>query len=133
MVTSTTRKPSFLACRVCWLIEHYSQPVLLDIAGSLNISESRVSIIPTLRLIGFIAGLLLIGPLADKINRRQLVLALVVSCSGICFGLAVVKSAVAFEALSFFLGASSISHQILIPRESSPRVHGHLKENWYIE
>jgi predicted MFS family arabinose efflux permease len=49
------------------------------------------------------------------VRRRQLILCIVTLSTCITIGLAITKSLVAFEALSFLVGAVSVTPQILLP------------------
>lgn len=70
---------------------------------------------PMLTAIRYAAGLLLITPLGDLLRRRQILLALVLASASFSIGLAVTNNLMAFEALCFLVGMSSVTPQILIP------------------
>jgi len=57
----------------------------------------------------------LISPLGDLVRRRPLLLGIVASSASLTIGLALTKSLVVFEVLSFLVGVSSVAPQILIP------------------
>lgn len=58
---------------------------------------------------------MLISPLGDLVQRRPLILSTVILSTTLTIGLAVTKNLEAFEALSFIVGAVSVTPQILIP------------------
>lgn len=70
---------------------------------------------PTLTQAGYAAGILLISPLGDLLRRRQLILLLVAVSTTLTIGLAVTNNLIVFEALSFIVGASSVTIQVLLP------------------
>ena len=53
---------------------YYIQPLLADIGRTFATSESGVGFIATLTQLGYALGLLLIVPLGDSFDRRDLVL-----------------------------------------------------------
>lgn len=56
---------------------YYSHPILNKLADDFNVSQERVSLIPTLAQAGYGAGLLFLCPLGDIFRRRPFVLSLV--------------------------------------------------------
>ncbi|KAG6847280.1 hypothetical protein H0H93_009096 [Arthromyces matolae] len=63
----------------------------------------------------YAVGLLLISPLGDLIRRRPLLILLLTLSTSLSIGLAVTKSLAAFEALSFLVGMTSVTPQVLLP------------------
>ncbi|KAF8875661.1 MFS superfamily [Infundibulicybe gibba] len=94
---------------------YYCQPLLIQFSESFNVTYDEVSKIPTLIQAGYAVGLLLISPLGDLVRRRQLILTLVATSASLTIGLAVTKSLVIFEALSFLVGIVTVTPQILLP------------------
>ena len=56
---------------------YYSHPILNKLAADFNVSQERVSLIPTLAQAGYGSGLLFLCPLGDLFRRRPFVLLLV--------------------------------------------------------
>ncbi|TFY58434.1 hypothetical protein EVG20_g8152 [Dentipellis fragilis] len=94
---------------------YYCQPLLIQLARSFDVSDSRVARIPTLLQAGYVVGLLFITPMGDLVRRRPLILASVFTSASITIGLAVTSSVDVFEALSFLVGVCTIASPILIP------------------
>ncbi|KAJ7626844.1 MFS superfamily [Roridomyces roridus] len=94
---------------------YYCQPLLLDLAASFGVSHSRVSVVPTLLQAGYAVGVVFISPLGDLVRRRQLILLLMILSTTLTIGLAVTRSFVAFQALSFLVGVTSIIVSIMQP------------------
>lgn len=63
----------------------------------------------------YAVGLLLISPLGDLVQRRQLILLLAFVAASLTIGLPLTQSVAAFEALSFLVGVVSVVPQILMP------------------
>ena len=56
---------------------YYSHPILNKLAADFNVSQERVSLIPTLAQAGYGSGLLFLCPLGDLFRRRPFVILLV--------------------------------------------------------
>ncbi|GJE91482.1 MFS general substrate transporter [Phanerochaete sordida] len=94
---------------------YYCQPILIQLAESYDVSDSRVSTIPTLMQSGYATGLLLIAPLGDIVPRRPLILLLSVATSALMLASAATTNFVAFEVLSVLAGVVSCVSQVLAP------------------
>ncbi|KAM0756556.1 MFS general substrate transporter [Meredithblackwellia eburnea MCA 4105] len=94
---------------------YYPQSTLIEMANSFDVPYDRVTNIPTMLQAAYAASLLLVCPMGDLVRRRQLVLLLVL-CSSLCsLALALVPSIEGFEAVSFALGMTSVTPQVLLP------------------
>ncbi|CAK5278853.1 unnamed protein product [Mycena citricolor] len=94
---------------------YYSQPLLVQLAQAFKVDDLQVSRIPILLQAGYATGLLFITPLGDILQRRQLVLIFIVTSGALTVGLAVTKSLIVFEILSFLTAIATVTPQILIP------------------
>ncbi|KAI0369394.1 MFS general substrate transporter [Pilatotrama ljubarskyi] len=94
---------------------YYCQPLLIQFAQAFGVTYQKVSNIPTLVQAGYAIGLLFITPLGDLVRRRPLLLLLTFITASLTIGLAITKSLVAFELLSFLIGIGSVTPQILMP------------------
>ncbi|KAH7913381.1 major facilitator superfamily domain-containing protein [Hygrophoropsis aurantiaca] len=94
---------------------YYCQPLLIQFSESFGVTYDEVSRIPTLIQAGYATGLLLISPLGDLVRRRQLVLTLVFMSTTLTIGLAITTNLQVFEAISFLIGAVTVTPQILMP------------------
>ncbi|KAI0688983.1 major facilitator superfamily domain-containing protein [Cytidiella melzeri] len=101
---------TFIVCNLYWC-----QPILIELSLAFDVSYNKVSNVPTLLQGGYAAGLLLIAPLGDLVRRRPLILLLTALSTALTFGLAFTRSFVAFQILSFLIGAASCTPQILVP------------------
>ncbi|MDT9001535.1 MFS transporter [Paucibacter sp. APW11] len=54
---------------------YYAQPMLALLAGQFHASSADIGLVPTLTQAGYAAGLLLMAPLADRYERRRLIMA----------------------------------------------------------
>jgi predicted MFS family arabinose efflux permease len=60
------------ACGLAVANANYSQPLLVDIGHSLDLTDGAVSLLPALTQLGVSAGILLLLPLGDTIPTRRL-------------------------------------------------------------
>ncbi|KAF7341531.1 MFS superfamily [Mycena venus] len=94
---------------------YYSQPLLINLAGAFDVSYSKVSEVPTLLQAGYAVGVVFISPLGDLVRRRQLILLCLFMSTALTVGLSVTNSFIAFEVLSFLVGATSIITTVMQP------------------
>jgi predicted MFS family arabinose efflux permease len=94
---------------------YYLQPVLHQVRGDFHLSESGASILITLAQLGYAAGLVLVAPLGDLVERRRLAVT-VYALAGLVLGaVAVTRSYALFVPLIFVVGLVSVGAQILVP------------------
>ncbi|KIJ61088.1 hypothetical protein HYDPIDRAFT_116342 [Hydnomerulius pinastri MD-312] len=94
---------------------YYCQPILIQLSNSFSVTYDEVSRVPTLVQAGYGIGLLFVSPLGDMLRRRQLILLLVMSSTCLTIPLAITNNLHVFEVISFLVGLSSVSPQILMP------------------
>ncbi|BGP32455.1 hypothetical protein JCM10296v2_004236 [Rhodotorula toruloides] len=97
---------------------YYPQPILIVLSDKFDCSYDRVTNIATLLQASYALGLAFICPIGDLVRRRPLLLLLVGIAAILSLILALVPSLTAFQAISFFLGAASVTPQILLPFSS---------------
>lgn len=94
---------------------YYSQPLLGLLGASLHASTASLGWVPTLTQLGYALGILLLAPLGDRHDRRQLIalkaaaLALALSACGLAPGVAVLMAA------SLVVGVAATMAQDLVP------------------
>src|ERR1700704_3781829 len=71
---------------------YYNQPMLPDIGRSFAVSANLIALLPMLMQIGYALGLFLFVPLGDTVDRRRLVLVLLLGIIISLAGLAVAPS-----------------------------------------
>ncbi len=109
---------TFLLAVACGLIVanlYYAQPLVGPISASLGLSPEAAGLIVTMAQMGYVAGLLLIVPLGDLVENRNLVLCVI----GVA-ALALFRAALSTQPLPFLfaaplIGLGSVAVQILIP------------------
>jgi predicted MFS family arabinose efflux permease len=94
---------------------YYNQPLLVVIAENLQASNHATGWIPMLTQIGYAIGLFLLVPLGDLMERRRLILTMLVFTS-VALGAAAASLNLAWLLVaSLAIGITSISAQLIIP------------------
>ncbi len=111
-------KTSWLMAIICALAVanlYYNQPILAQIAQSFDASAADVGWIPTLTQIGYASGLLLFVPLGDRLERRKLVISMLILTAIALFLAALSPSLLWLILASYLIGAATIMAQIILP------------------
>ncbi len=104
-----------VACGLCAGSNYYNQPLLHSIAMQLRVSEATAALTVTLAQVSYALGLLLLVPLGDKLERRRLIVALIVLAA---VGLFLSGFAQGFAMLALgtiMTGLFSVAAQVLVP------------------
>ena len=108
-----------IACGLCAGSAYFNQPLIYSIEKSLKISTSQAGLTVVLAQIGYVLGLMLLVSLGDFLNKRKLVVSLMVfaAISQILLSLSTTLSTLYLFTLCATFGA--ISAQVLIPFAST--------------
>jgi predicted MFS family arabinose efflux permease len=104
-----------VACGASAANLYYAQPLLALIGRDLGVSAGAAGLIVTASQVGYAAGLVLLVPLGDLLDRRRMVSRLLVVCAA---ALAVVAAAPSYAVLAAAIavvGVTSVVAQVLIP------------------
>jgi predicted MFS family arabinose efflux permease len=104
-----------VACGASVANLYYAQPLLDTIARELGVSAGAAGLLVTASQIGYAAGLILLVPLGDLLDRRTMVSRLLVVTAA---GLAVAAVAPSFAVLALaigVIGVTSVVAQVLVP------------------
>lgn len=91
------------------------QPLLADMAASLDVGSWRMGLVPTLSQVGYAAGLLFLVPLADLVERRLMLLIMltIVVCALVT---AAISPGLAWlAAATLVLGFFTVLPQVVVP------------------
>lgn len=94
---------------------YYNQPILKEIALSLQVNESQIGKISMLSQLGYGLGMFFLLPLGDKVNRKNLILLLCALLVLSLFCITLTSSLTVLYILSFFVGLFSTPAQIILP------------------
>ena len=108
-----------VACGATVANLYYAQPLLDTIARALNVSSGTAGLLVTATQAGYVAGLVLIVPLGDLLQRRRLVSRLLVIDALALAAATVAPSIGVLAAALAVVGVSSVAAQILVPFASS--------------
>lgn len=94
---------------------YYSQPLLAKIAADFGVSAGAVAAVSMATQLGYAAGLLLLVPLGDSLERRRLIVTMTGVIVVALLLVAASRSLTWMIAASFLLGAATIVPQIVVP------------------
>jgi len=94
---------------------YYNQPLLGIISVALHASKAQAGLISMLTQMGYAAGMLFLAPLADMVKRKKLMMIDFVFMLISLFAAAFSKDINLLIVASFFLGATSLIPQLLVP------------------
>lgn len=104
-----------LTCALVVANIYYNQPLLAAIGGAFHLTPSTASLLATATQVGYTLGMLFVVPLGDMLERKRLMLLLLLGATG-CLALA--ARAPGFAVLvgaSVLLGITSAVPQLLVP------------------
>ncbi|MEI6557872.1 MAG: MFS transporter [Rhodospirillaceae bacterium] len=107
---------------------YYNQPVLGLLGAQFGADARALSSIPVLTQIGYAAGLLLLLPLGDRLERRSLILAMMAALALTLAGSTLAPSLRWLAGLSFLVGVFASVTQQLVPLSvllTAPERRGH--------
>jgi len=103
------------ACGVMVANLYYAQPLIALIAPSLHIGDGFGGLIVTLTQLGYASGLLLIVPLADRVENKRLILITLLLAAAALVALAIAPSAALFLIAAAVVGCFSAGAQVIVP------------------
>ena len=104
-----------VACGLCAGSNYFNQPLLHSIATQLQVRDASAALIVTLAQVAYAAGLLLLVPLGDLLERRRLIVTLMLLAA---FGLFTSGFAHSYAMLALgtlLTGLFSVAAQVLVP------------------
>ncbi|MBC6431702.1 MFS transporter [Nostoc sp. HG1] len=108
-----------IASGVCVANVYYNQPILQDIASSFRVSEGEAGSISVLTQVGYGFGLFFLIPLGDKINKRKLILSLLICLFCLLILMTFSQNIIEVWILSVAIGIATVSAQIILPLAAS--------------
>ena len=94
---------------------YYNQPLLAAIGRTFHLSDSTASLVATATQVGYTLGMLFVVPLGDMLERKRLMLLMLLGAAG-CLALAAFAPSFALLAgASILIGICSAVPQLLLP------------------
>ncbi|MCI1189530.1 MFS transporter [Hymenobacter sp. DH14] len=104
-----------LTCGLVVANIYYNQPLLAAIGRTFHLSDSSASLVATATQIGYTLGMLFVVPLGDMLERKRLMLFMLLGAAA-CLGLAAFAPSFALLAIaSILIGICSAVPQLLLP------------------
>lgn len=94
---------------------YYAQPLLPGIARDLGVTAGQVGWVPVFTQVGYAVGLLLFIPLGDAVERRRLILALVLASAGALLAAAVAPGATWLAIACLAVGFFTVIPHVAVP------------------
>ncbi|HEY4456017.1 MAG TPA: MFS transporter, partial [Pseudonocardiaceae bacterium] len=94
---------------------YYAQPLENTLAGAFHASTGAVGLVITLIQIGYALGLATLVPLGDLLERRKLLVTLLVIATAGMVLMTVAPSLAVFGSAAVLVGITSVAVQIVVP------------------
>jgi len=98
---------------------YYNQPILKEMALSLQASDAEIGRVSMFSQMGYGLGMFFLIPLGDMLNRKKLILLLMVSLAIVLILMVLSKGVVFVWILSLLIGICSAPAQIILPMAAS--------------
>ena len=98
---------------------YYNQPILKEMALSLNASDAEIGRVSMFAQIGYGLGMFFLIPMGDMVNRKKLILLLLICLTAVLILMVLSKGVVLVWILSLLIGVCSAPAQIILPMAAS--------------
>lgn len=104
-----------VACGISVANIYYAQPLLDTLAQAFGVATGTAGLIVTMTQVGYAAGLMLLVPLGDLLERRRLICAVSAATAAALAGAAVAPHIGVFVTACLAIGLTAVVAQILVP------------------
>jgi predicted MFS family arabinose efflux permease len=98
---------------------YYVQPLLSLVARALRVGDGTAGLLVTCAQVGYVAGLALLVPLGDLVERRRLICTVLLGTAAASAACAATPSFAVLAAALVGVGAMSVVAQVIVPLASS--------------
>ncbi|GAA4345956.1 MFS transporter [Hymenobacter saemangeumensis] len=123
--TAAPARPAGLSPALVWLMAltcglvaaniYYNQPLLADIGRTFGLRDSGAALVATATQLGYTLGMLFMVPLGDKLERKRLMLLMLLGAAACLVLAALAPTFAALVAASVLIGLFSAVPQLLVP------------------
>lgn len=103
------------ACGLAVANLYYAQPLLDTLAGSFDVPSGAAGLIVTMTQMGYAAGLVLLVPLGDLLERRRLITRVLIALAAALAAAALSPGLGTFATASLAVGVTAVVAQVLVP------------------
>lgn len=107
------------ACGAAVANLYYAQPLLHVIAAAFGVPDAEAGLLVTVTQIGYAAGLALLVPLGDLLERRRLIVGMLALTTVALAGAAAAPGLVALAAALAMAAVASVTAQVIVPLAAS--------------
>lgn len=118
-LTNATIRLFAFACGAVIANIYYSQPLLATIALGFGRPPAHLGFLVTLTQLGYACGLFLIVPLGDVVDRRKLIVRLLLASTMALFAVAASTNFLIFVLANLCVGLTTCAAQLLVPFAAS--------------
>lgn len=108
-----------VACGAAVANIYYAQPLLSTIAHDFSVSDGTAGLLVTASQVGYAAGLVLLVPLGDLVERRRLITGILLVTALALAATAAAPNLTLLAAALLVVGVTSVVAQILVPLASA--------------
>lgn len=98
---------------------YYNQPILKEMALSLHATDTEIGRVSMFSQLGYGLGMFFLIPMGDMVNRKKLILLLMLSLATVLVLMVLSKGVVFVWILSLMIGICSAPAQIILPMAAS--------------
>lgn len=103
-----------VASAICVANLYYAQPLLSNLAGYFHVSSAMIGVSAMIIQIGFAVGLIFLVPLGDMVNKRSLIIVMLLCSMAALLELSFATNIIWFTIGSLFVGITSISQMVFV-------------------
>lgn len=103
-----------VASAICVANLYYAQPLLSNLAGYFHVSSAMIGVSAMIIQIGFAVGLIFLVPLGDMVNKRSLIIVMLLCSMAALLELSFATNIIWFTVGSLFVGITSISQMVFV-------------------
>lgn len=109
---------------------YYAQPLEQTLAAQFHAPTGAVGVLITLFQLGYAVGLATLVPLGDLVERRRLLVALLVACAAGLVVMATAPTLAVIASAAVLVGLTSVAVQVIVPFAAHLAAPGSRARSW---